>query len=430
MTTEKLFHDLVNSDRAVFATTSYAISSLVQYMETKKITFNKEYQRSEVWKTKKKVLLIDSILRLYNINYVFFRQTENGVLECLDGQQRLRAIHDFYNDKFKITKDITEELDRDYKYSELPEFIKDRFKGFIVHAVMVYNSDDEETSRIFLRLQEGVPLNPAEKLNAIQSIARKEVYELSGHEFIKKTKISEYRFNKRYVLSQLLYLMIKSQIKDDKIEFTGVTGKELINFFEQSKNRLPDEQALNELKSTLNFLNDEFPDPTIIKNNSDLVTLALVAWHLKKYYYNSQGFHLRDFFIDFKQREKAVSAKPMENDHLHHLNMALALYIDYTKRSTDSKKAIGERFKVMLSSYLLNNPTIIKKDNRRVFDYYEKLAIWQKADGRCERCGRKTNFEEGEADHKIPYSRGGKTSIDNGQWLCRNCNRTKSDSIG
>ncbi|MGD0805577.1 MAG: HNH endonuclease signature motif containing protein [Candidatus Bathyarchaeia archaeon] len=33
-------------------------------------------------------------------------------------------------------------------------------------------------------------------------------------------------------------------------------------------------------------------------------------------------------------------------------------------------------------------------------------------------CGKVTAFDKGTVDHKIPHSKGGFTTIENGQWLC------------
>ena len=40
-------------------------------------------------------------------------------------------------------------------------------------------------------------------------------------------------------------------------------------------------------------------------------------------------------------------------------------------------------------------------------------------------CNNKVKFDEMEADHITPYSRGGHTTIDNAQMLCRQCNARK-----
>ena len=48
-----------------------------------RIIYNTEFQRGEVWDLPRKQKLIDSILRGYNINAVFFRQLPDGKYECL-----------------------------------------------------------------------------------------------------------------------------------------------------------------------------------------------------------------------------------------------------------------------------------------------------------------------------------------------------------
>jgi HNH endonuclease len=55
-----------------------------------------------------------------------------------------------------------------------------------------------------------------------------------------------------------------------------------------------------------------------------------------------------------------------------------------------------------------------------------KAAVWQRDGGRCVQCGADTYLE---FDHIIPWSKGGASTLDNVQLLCRRCNLAKSDRI-
>lgn len=63
-------------------------------------------------------------------------------------------------------------------------------------------------------------------------------------------------------------------------------------------------------------------------------------------------------------------------------------------------------------------------EDRRLFNTTEKATLYMMADGKCEQCGKLLN-QSFHADHKIPYSKGGKTDVINAQALCPECNLKK-----
>lgn len=55
-----------------------------------------------------------------------------------------------------------------------------------------------------------------------------------------------------------------------------------------------------------------------------------------------------------------------------------------------------------------------------------RFAIYKRDNNRCIKCGSSINLE---IDHIIPIAKGGKTTMDNLQTLCKDCNKNKSDII-
>lgn len=72
------------------------------------------------------------------------------------------------------------------------------------------------------------------------------------------------------------------------------------------------------------------------------------------------------------------------------------------------------------------------RDPQRWFTRQQRREILARAGNRCEatylgrRCRRTTELQ---ADHVVPWAAGGPTTIDNGQALCRDCNREKTNRV-
>ena len=63
----------------------------------------------------------------------------------------------------------------------------------------------------------------------------------------------------------------------------------------------------------------------------------------------------------------------------------------------------------------------------RAFDRRDALAAYEKQHHKCAICGEGFEFEEMQADHIKPWSKGGHTTHENCQILCRDCNLKKSN---
>lgn len=65
--------------------------------------------------------------------------------------------------------------------------------------------------------------------------------------------------------------------------------------------------------------------------------------------------------------------------------------------------------------------------NLRAFDNRDKMATYDKQHGLCNICGEHFEYDEMEGDHIKPWSKGGRTILDNCQMLCKSCNAKKTD---
>lgn len=197
------------------------------------------YQRKgEVWTLEKKQLLIDSILNDYDIPKLYFHilnssqkkeQGEQYEYAIIDGRQRLEAIWGFTDDAFPLSNDFEYLLDDKIKadgltYSELStKFprLKVRFDSFTLPIVCVETDDIDLVEDMFSRLNEAVPLNAAEKRNAIGGPMAQCIRDVAEHDFFKlRVRFSNNRYQHREVAARLLFIeysiVVNKRILDTK----------------------------------------------------------------------------------------------------------------------------------------------------------------------------------------------------------------------
>lgn len=127
-----------------------------------------EYQRRLRWDRKKKSKLIESFIMNIPIPPIFLYEKELGRFEVMDGQQRLNAIAEFWQGKFKLDGlEIWKALN-DRNYSELPPLIRRGLERAKISAItLTSDSSSEEENNLDLRAQVFERLNTGgERLNA------------------------------------------------------------------------------------------------------------------------------------------------------------------------------------------------------------------------------------------------------------------------
>ena len=189
------------------------------------IHLNPAWQRGSVWSTPKQALLIDSILRGYDIPMIYLREctpATSYAYEVVDGQQRLRSLWSFIDGEYALPKDLDkiEKIDiAGKKYYDLPKTLRDRITDFVIVIAFVKNAHEPEISRLFSRMQMGVRLNPPELRNAVQTGLRHAIDGIARlHPFFQNSKISSARFKHQDYLAHAISICIHQAKRDLKAQ--------------------------------------------------------------------------------------------------------------------------------------------------------------------------------------------------------------------
>ncbi len=163
--------------------TVYTVSDFLDWQRNGALELKPLFQRREVWSSKAKSLLIDSVAKGLPMPIVFLRKRQDlkrlsSMLEVVDGQQRLRTLFSFVDRTvlrdYKVDKDDftvlsihnTEIADRPFR--KLPQAVQSNILGYELSThVLPPETEDEVVLRIFARMNStGSRLNHQELRNA------------------------------------------------------------------------------------------------------------------------------------------------------------------------------------------------------------------------------------------------------------------------
>ena len=430
------------------------------------------YQRKSVWAVKKQQSLFDSLFRRFYVPRLVVREVrlaqDRTVREIIDGQQRITAVQEFFDNKFKLPASLTDiHPDLANKYfsdlsTELRKFID---KELVINADIVKNIDDPKNpehqrvaTEIFWRLQQGEQLNFMEIAHAkLSSLSRNFIVKYSDdetfdyeayipidensnkHKFFQIIERSNNRMEHLTLMTRFLiieeangYVELKDTAVTEFIEkFDDKAGVGNYSFenSEIAKNCIRNLNLFYEI-----FKNDPmFDEETGIKELSReylIISFYLLIRHLKKHYAigDTEKNLINKFFFAFYERWKKG-----EQDDLD-INI-------FSNNRQQSQNNLQERdiiLRQIFFEYLkAQNVSLATLDNKRLFNEAEKIIIYRRDKGLCQQClkdGKPENeaqvsWTQYQADHIFPYAKGGQTIIDNAQVLCVYHNVRKSATV-
>lgn len=155
------------------STTTKDIALLLQLRDSKQLTLAPEFQRNAIWPRPAKAYLIDTILADRPIPLLFFSRSINAQsgrpeYEVVDGQQRLRAIFEFYDNRFRLTESSPDEPWHNKRWRELDQIYQQRILNYDFIVAELSGYDDQDIRDMFRRMNRYVvPLNAQEQRHAV-----------------------------------------------------------------------------------------------------------------------------------------------------------------------------------------------------------------------------------------------------------------------
>jgi hypothetical protein len=348
-----------------------------------KLNIRPAYQREFIYGEKERGAVIDTIFAGFPLNVMYWVKNSDGTFEVLDGQQRTISFCSYHAGEFMHVVD-----DSLRGWANLTESQKARFLNYELQVYICEGTPEEILKWFRIINIAGMKLTDQELRNAayygpwLSDAKRK---------FSKSSCVAA-KLGGDYVSGN----PIRQELLETALEW-------IANY--------------NELKGGID--KDPIAEYMAIHQNDSNCDELWV-------YFQDVIHWIRKVFPNYRKQMKGLPWGILYNEHHNQVFSPTDLEQEIVRmlKDSDVQKKQG------IWPYLLTG------DERflsiRAFDDNTKVTIYERQGHHCANpdCfhgpDKVWELDEMEADHIVPWSKGGHTVIDNCQLLCRDCNRKKS----
>jgi hypothetical protein len=346
-------------------------------LDNSKYLTNINIQRKFIYSNKDATYLLDSISRNIPLPAIYLWENKNGTYDVIDGKQRITVFRIYNN----------------------PKHLKDKIINFFVDSLDV---NLFENYKIPTLICEGKEEEKVETYKRINTTAKP----LTEFEILNALYQGTF-------IDELGDFGISLTDDESRIFGKDIRGNNCIKILELFTNKS------SSIEEYVKFN----------KNNSFVIGLKKDIEILVENVINIFGDYNEDMYV--------LAKIVKENNNMLKLwkknrKTITELFVEHSNNGDLKISPSKESFyKEMLACY-----EVTGLDSQRFFDtdfkkkLYNKLSSG-KVSGKkiCSSCKKEFSFSEFEIDHIIPWSKGGKTTLDNAQLLCKSCNTKKSSNF-
>ena len=328
-----------------------------------KLDIRPPFQREFIYRDKERNAVIDSILKGFPLNVMYWAEREDGTFEIIDGQQRTISIAQYVEGDFSFNNRY---------FHNLPS---DKDNLILEYELMVYvcTGTDSEKLEWFKTINiAGQKLTNQELRNAVYSGS----WVSDAKRYFSRLGGAAYQIGNSYLKG--------SPIRQDYLEtaIKWISGDKIEDYMGMHQHDKTAVTLWNHFQSVISWIEATFTKKRSYMKGVDWGSL-----------YNA--------YKDTDHDPVAIESETAE----------LIMDDDVTKKSG-------------IYPFVLTRDE--KYLNIRAFTKAMKAKAYEKQKEKCPVCKGIFQISEMEADHITPWAEGGKTNEDNCQMLCKDDNRRKS----
>lgn len=333
-----------------------------------KLNIRPAFQREFIYKEKERNEVIRTIKKNFPLNVMYWVKSDNGNFELLDGQQRTISVCQYVMGDFSV----------DHRgFNNLTEQEKEDILNYPLMIYICEGTDKEKLDWFKIINIASMELTAQELRNAIYTGE----WLTEAKKYFSKPQCPAYKIASNYLTGP------SNRQKDLETALKWISAREGIeieDYMSQHQHDTNCDELWLYFQSVINWVNAKFPT-----YRSKL--MKGLDWGI---YYNKYGTNTYD-----PKKFEARIVELLEDEDI------------------TNQRGIYE--------YLLDGQE--KHLHIRAFSPKMARTAYERQKGICPKCKKSFKIEQMQADHIKPWSKGGKTTADNCQMLCADCNRKKSD---
>jgi hypothetical protein len=328
-----------------------------------KLDIRPPYQREFIYSPKQRDAVIHTVNQNFPLNVMYWAVREDGTFEIIDGQQRTLSLCQYVNGDFSFEGRYFDNLQSDEKESLLN------------YELMIYRCSGTDSERLawFRTINiAGEELTDQELHNAVYS----GTWVTDAKRYFSKTGCAAYGIGGTYLSG--------TANRQDYLEtvIDWISGGKIEEYMGTHQQKPNANDLWLYFQKVMSWVKATFP----------------------KYRREMKGIEWGVLYNTYKEKEldpaalESTIARLMADDDVTNKKGIYYYVLDREERSL----------------------------NIRAFTESQKRGAYERQEGICPVCTEHWEFAEMEGDHITPWHLGGKTSTENCQMLCAECNRRKS----